>query len=370
LSKDLFHTENEFMQWLQRLAVPPSRPEWARSPRIEGGLKLGIGDDAALVAVGPGQDLILTIDMSIEGVHFSHRLHPADAVGHRALARSLSDVAAMAGVPRYVLVSLALSKRVRRDWISGFYHGLQALARRFGVQLAGGDTAMLSGRTFIDVLVAGEVPKGKALRRSGARAGDAIFVSGRLGLSALGFRLLQSKAGQALNPLPKPGRSRRKAQARVPVPLAMEALRAHLYPEPQCALGRLLSKQSMASALIDLSDGLSSDLARLCTASGVGARLWAAKIPGPNLPGAAASLQLALHGGEDYQLLFTVPQREASRLAHKFRGRPLYQIGEIEASQGIRLVMPEGKVHTLKPEGWDYFRQGLARRILYRSFPG
>jgi thiamine-monophosphate kinase len=115
----------------------------------------------------------------------------------------------------------------------------------------------------------------------------------------------------------------------------------------------------MASALIDLSDGLSTDLSRLCASSGVGARLWAAKIPRPNLPDAADSLQLALHGGEDYQLLFTVMQGEARRLPLKFQGRPLYQIGEIEASRGIKLVMPEGKVHALEPAGWDYFRGSL-----------
>ena len=328
-------------------------------------MKLGIGDDAALVAVKRGHDLILTTDMSIEDVHFSHRLHPAEAVGHRALARSLSDVAAMGGFPRYVLVSLAISKQVRRDWISRFYRGMQALARRFGVRLVGGDTALVSGKTFIDVLVAGEVPKGRALRRSGARTGDQIFVSGRLGFSALGLRLLLSKqsgslkVARALLPVPKPGALYRQTQARVPVPLARQAVHAHLYPEPQCALGRFLSRRGMASALIDLSDGLSTDLSRLCGASGVGARLWAAKIPGPNLPEAAASLQLALHGGEDYQLLFTVPPREASRLPSKFQGRLLYQLGEIEASRGIRLVTPEGKVRTLEPAGWDYFNAPL-----------
>jgi len=319
-------------------------------------VKLGIGDDAALVAVKSGCELILTTDMSIEGVHFTRGLHPADAVGYRALARSLSDVAAMGGVPRYALVSLAISKQIRRDWLSRFYRGMQALARRFGVRLVGGDTALVHGNTFIDVLVAGEVPSGKALRRSGARAGDLIFASGRLGLSALGLRLLRSKVAQALLPAPKAGGSYRQAAARVPAPLAREAVHAHLYPEPQCALGRFLSARGMASALIDLSDGLSTDLSRLCAASGVGARLWAAKIPGPTLPEAADSLQLALHGGEDYQLLFTVPQRVASRLPLKFQGRPLYQLGGIEASRGIRLVTPEGKVHTIEPAGWDYFR--------------
>jgi thiamine-monophosphate kinase len=347
----LFRTENEFVQWLQALVDPAQGHKRVRSSRLEKGVELGIGDDGALVAVKRGHDLILTTDMSIEDVHFSHRWHPAEAVGHRALARSLSDVAAMGGVPRYVLVSLALSKQVTRDWVSGFYCGMQALARRFGVRLVGGDTALVSGRTFIDVLVAGEVPRGKALRRAGARTGDQIFVSGRLGLSALGLRLLQGKRGG----------SRLCAKA-----VAREAVQAHLYPEPQCALGRFLSGRGIASALMDLSDGLSTDLSRLCAANGVGARLWAAKIPGPNLPEALDSLQLALHGGEDYQLLFTVPQSKASRLPLSFQGEPLYHLGEIEASKGIKLVTPEDKVHTLKPAGWDYFRRsfaGLGRKV-------
>ncbi len=201
MGEDLFRTENEFVQWLQALAAPAHGHERVRTLRLEKGVKLGIGDDAALLAVKSGHELILTTDMSIEDVHFSHRLHPAEAVGHRALARSLSDVAAMGGVPRYVLVSLAISRQVTRDWVSGFYRGMQALAHRFGVRLVGGDTALVPGRTFIDVLVAGEVPRGKALRRSGARAGDQIFVSGRLGLSALGLRLLQSGVAQALLPV-------------------------------------------------------------------------------------------------------------------------------------------------------------------------
>jgi thiamine-monophosphate kinase len=360
MGEDLFRTEHEFVKWLQALAAPARKRERVRALRLGKGVKLGIGDDAALVGVKSGHELILTTDMSIEGVHFSHSLHPADAVGHRALARSLSDVAAMGGTPRYLLVSLAISKQVTRDWVSGFYRGMQALARRFGVRLIGGDTAVVPERSFIDVLVAGEVPKGKALRRSGAHAGDQIFVSGRLGLSALGLRLLQSGVTQALLPVRKAGASFRQAQARVPVSLAREAVQAHLYPEPQCALGRILSGRHAASALIDLSDGLSTDLFRLCTASGVGARLWAAKIPGPNLPEAADSLQLALHGGEDYQLLFTVPPRQASRLPSEFQGRPLYHLGEIEASKGIRLVMPEGNVRTLDPAGWDCFRSSLA----------
>jgi thiamine-monophosphate kinase len=347
----LYRSENEFVEWLQGITGSTHKDEGARSRRHRGGVKLGIGDDAALVSVKSGHELILTTDMSIEGVHFLKGVHPAQAVGHRALARSLSDVAAMGGVPRYVLVSLAISREAGRKWISGFYRGMEALARRFEVRLVGGDTAAVPSRTVIDVLVAGEVPRGKALRRSGARAGDLIFVSGRLGLSALGLRLLRSKhagpvkvveAGQAL-----PG---------VAVLLAREAIQAHLYPEPQCALGRFLSRRGLASAMIDVSDGLSTDLCRLCTASGVGARVWATKIPGPTLPEAADSLHLALDGGEDYRLLFTVPGREAAHLPSNFEGHTLYHLGEIEDSSGVKLIAANGKVRKLEPGGWDHFR--------------
>jgi thiamine-monophosphate kinase len=356
----MFKTENQFVQWLQEFAVSSERGRTGPT-RLKRGVKLGIGDDAALVDVRRDCELILTTDMSIENVHFTREFHPPQAVGHRALARSLSDVAAMGGVPRYALVSLALTEQTGQQWISRFYGGLQALARRLGVRLVGGDTAVVPGGTFIDVLVAGEVPRGKALRRSGAHAGDLIFVSGQLGYSALGLRVLRSRLPKAPPPAPKAAGLYRPAWARVPAPTARKAVQAHLYPEPQCALGRFLSSRGLASALMDLSDGLSTDLDRLCTASAVGARIWAVKVPGPALPEAADSLQLALHGGEDYQLLFTVPQRAASRLPAGFQGQRLYPIGEVEAGSGVDLVTPEGKVQTLGPGGWDHFRSRLGR---------
>ena len=330
----MFRNENEFVAWIKSLDVSAKGLKRVDPHGSKKGVRLGIGDDAALVTITRGHELILTADMSIEGVHFSRPWHPAEAVGHRALARSLSDVAAMGGVPRYVLVSLAASRRVNREWIAGLYRGMLALARSFSVRLVGGDTALVSGKTFIDVLVAGEAPKGRSLLRSGARPGDKVFVSGQLGLSALGLRLLRKT---------KKGRSRLQRNA-----VAMEALRAHLYPIPQCALGKFLSGGGIASAMMDLSDGLSTDLSRLCAASGVGARLWAAKVPGPDLPNAEESLQLALHGGEDYQLLFTVPRSKIPRLPAKFRGHALYHLGEIEASKGMKLVMLGGEVRILE----------------------
>lgn len=339
--KDWFRSEDEFVGLLKALVAAEHRHGRAGAAERRSGVKLGIGDDAALLTTHRGRDLILTTDMTIEGVHFTCRLHPPEAVGHRALARSLSDVAAMGGVPRYALVSLAITKKVNRSWIATLYRGMQALASRFGVVIVGGDTALVPDRIFLDVLVAGEVSQGAALRRSGARAGDQILVSGRLGLSALGLRLLERKVSAR--------RRRERAGAK-------EAIRAHLYPEPQCALGNFLSSRSLASAAMDLSDGLSTDLARLCAASGVGARLWAARIPLPGAPAASESLPLALHGGEDYQLLFTVPPRKLARLPLEFRGRPLYAVGEIEAAKGLKLVMPDGEVRGLEPAGWDHLR--------------
>jgi thiamine-monophosphate kinase len=342
----LFRSEGEFVSWLRRRVTRPGR-----------GLRLGIGDDAALVRVGAGQELILTSDLSIEGVHFRRELHPPRSVGHRALARSLSDIAAMGGRPRFALISLAISARVANSWVKAFYLGMLRLARRFGVAIIGGDTAVVPDRITVDVVVVGEVPRGQALRRSGARPGDQIFVSGRLGLSELGLRLLES------------GSVRRSAWVKA-------ALQAHLWPQPQCALGRFLAARHLATAMMDISDGLSIDLARLCQASGVGARILetrlaqtlhfrSAKSPlfthsrpqgTASAPAALDPFDLALHGGEDYQLLFTVRARKASAIPSHYRGVPLQRIGEIQKGKRLYLVSASGGEGPLPPAGYDHFQ--------------
>ena len=330
----MFQTEQEFVRWLQTRASQ-------KSPC----LKLGIGDDAALIAVGRPRDFILTTDLSIEGVHFSRSLHPARSVGHRALARSLSDIAAMGGVPRYALLSIAFPRAARRAWVEEFFEGLLCLARRFQVQGIGGDTAVVARQAMMDVTVVGEVPSGKALRRSGARPGDQIFVSGRLGRSAMGLQILKlrarSKGGAA-----RPAGERRVAEASV---------KAHLYPEPRVELGNFLRGARIASTLMDISDGLSLDLARLCESSGVGAEILAGEIPGPGCCPPAKSLQLALRGGEDYELLFTVPARKAAKLPEKFQGLPLRRIGEIKRSRDLILIGGDGARAPLAAAGYDHF---------------
>jgi thiamine-monophosphate kinase len=326
----VFRNETDFVRWLRGLVA-----------KDKGRLKLGIGDDAALIEVARGNQVILTTDLSIEGVHFLRRLHPPRAVGHRALARALSDIAAMGGTPRFALISLAIARRTSRVWVREFYAGLLALAGRLGVALIGGDTAMAADGVSIDVVAVGEVARGSALRRRGARPGDQIFVSGRLGKSGLGLRLLRS------------GRAQKAASAGA-------ALQAHLYPEPRCGLGRYLSERRLASACIDVSDGLSTDLAHLCDASGLGARIWASRIPLPETPaprGRINLLQLALHGGEDYELLFSVPPRRVSKIPRKFQGVTLHWIGEISRSKGLALVQRDGKSVPLSPAGHDHFRK-------------
>jgi len=261
----------------------------ARVPPPGGGVVLGIGDDCAVFRpAGAREDLLLTTDMLLEGVHFLREAHPAEAVGWRALARGLSDIAAMGGRPRFCLLSLALAPWADSRWVDAFYRGFLRLARREGVALAGGDLGH-AARVMCDVVVCGAAPRGKWLRRDGARPGDGIYVSGPLGASALGLR------------------TRRGA-----------AWRRHLRPEPRLQLGRLLRTRWHATAAMDLSDGLSLDLHRLCLASGVAAALDEV----PVFPG--ATREDALHGGEDYELLFTLPRptRAFSRIGTIVKGRP------------------------------------------------
>lgn len=288
-----------------------------RARRPPRGLILGIGDDCAVYRpAGAREDLLLTTDWLIEGVHFLRETHPPDAVGWKALARGLSDIAAMGGRPRICLLSLALASWTTEDWLRGFFRGFRRLARAGGVVLAGGDLARAE-RLACDIVVVGSAPRGEALLRSGARPGDEIYVSGKLGGSALGLA------------------TRRGA-----------AWRRHLRPEPRLALGEFL-RTLPATAAMDLSDGLSLDLYRLCVASRVAAELTATL---PVFP--RATLDQALHGGEDYELLFTV--RPGTAVPRRRGGVELTRIGRIVAGRAGRIVLAGEK---LRPLGWDHFRQ-------------
>lgn len=331
----MFINERQFVRWLRNYTTP--LPSW---------VELGIGDDAALFKPSRGREVILTTDLTVEDVHFSRRLHPPESVGHRALARCLSDIAAMGGVPRCALISLALPASFNNQWLRRFYAGLKKLAQIWQTPLIGGDTTIHYGAFVADVIVVGEVAAGRSLRRAGARQGDSIFVSGTLGLSALGLRML----GRKLR-----GHSQRfKA-----------AIERHLYPVPRISLGRYLAQNRLASAAMDISDGLSADLPRLCEASCVGARLKAANIPmarynpasQANASGAPApdDLARALHGGEDYELLFTVSPRNVPKVPATYQGIPITRIGRIIHRRNIKLLQAGLPMQPLRPAGFDHF---------------
>ena len=322
--------------------------------QIAGGLRIGIGDDAAVLRHRAGADWVLTTDAFLENVHFLLRVHPPEAVGYKALARATSDLAAMGARPRFFLLSLALPPSCTGKWFNRFLDGMARAARSFGLVLAGGDTTR-NPLAAINLTVIGEVVPGQAVLRSGARPGDSICVSGTLGEAELGLRLLQRgghkfPAGSKWSPHPRKN--------------LKSLLQKHLYPEPRLALGEWLAKNGTATAMIDTSDGFSTDLAHLCEASGVGARVWAARIPKVTMPNDLRKLnldllRLALDGGEDYELLFTVPRRLARRLPRAVRGVPVTIIGEITRGRRVLLIDDAGREKTLRPQGWDPFRKRL-----------
>jgi thiamine-monophosphate kinase len=315
----------------------------SQSREFRQSVPLGIGDDAALFRPTPGHETALTCDWFLEGTHFLRAKHPPDAVGWKCLARAVSDIAAMGGIPRCFLLSLALPETHSGRWLELFLGGLRRASRKFRCALAGGDTTRRN-EILINVTVVGELRLGLALRRSGAREGDLIYVSGALGEAELGLQLLRRTKGSASRKNP--------------------ILNKHLYPEPRLALGRWLAEKKIATAMIDLSDGLSSDLARLCAASRIGALLEGRKIPQVPIPPdfskyAADPPQLAFHGGDDYELLFTVPPPRAKLLPKSFQGVSLTAIGKITRARKVLVQDEQGHVMQLGPRGWDPFREKL-----------
>jgi thiamine-monophosphate kinase len=366
-------------------------------------LKIGIGDDAAVISPAGRSEWVISCDTFLEDVHFRVKTHPPDSIGYKALARAVSDLAAMGATPRYFLLTLALpSASVRtsnfpdsgarrfaktssplnihsqtghsavgrsfvgrgfshdknsgpssrasapeapsESWLNAFLKGMARASRELRIAIIGGDTTK-SDRIFISITVLGEVAPGRALTRSGARPGDIIYVSGSLGRAQLGLELVL----------------RGHAQDRQHGAL----VQPHLYPKIRVELGSWLAAHRLATSAMDLSDGLSTDLARLCAASQVGAKIYASKVPNVVIPTLAARilgghrlnpLQLALHGGEDYELLFTSPPRQAKKLNRAPGAAVLTPIGEITRSRELTLVAPDEREHPLKSQGWDPFR--------------
>ncbi|HSQ70014.1 MAG TPA: thiamine-phosphate kinase [Steroidobacteraceae bacterium] len=297
------------------------------------GVLLGVGDDAALLELPPGQCLVAATDTLVEGRHFPCGA-PPESIGHQCLAVNLSDLAAMGADPAWALLSLCMPE-ARAEWLQRFATGLLALAERYGVALVGGDT--VRGPLVLGVTALGVVPPGEALRRSGARPGDELFVSGWPGESAAGLELLQRDSGSAGTD-----------------PLA----RRFLFPEPRLGLGRAL--RGLASAAMDVSDGLLGDLEKLCRASSVSATLELDQLPvspvlAARFPPERAE-QFILHGGDDYELLFTLPPgaRSAEQLQRLLGACVVHRIGRIGGGRGVSCLR-DGRSVGMPQGGYDHF---------------
>jgi thiamine-monophosphate kinase len=314
---------------------------------------LGIGDDCALLRPRKGEELAVTTDLSLAGRHFRLDWHPPEVVGWRTLARGLSDLAAMGARPVAAFLSLGVPRELaesaegRKSWVNRFLDGFFSLADAHKTPLAGGDLAQ-SPVAVADVVLIGSVPRGEALLRSGARPGDSIYVTGRLGGAATGLTMLAELA------VAGPGSMTGEWN---------DSLSAQLRPQPRIQTGLSLRRRGLATAAIDISDGLSTDLAHLCEESGVSAIIHADRLPIT----ADASLEQALHGGEDYELLFTA--RSSTRIPRSIAGVDVTQIGEVIApGRGKRggkpaLMFATGcVVEPLEPQGWEHF-------TVKRAFP-
>ena len=307
----------------------------ASGRRAMGSVRVGIGDDCAVLRPPGGHEIVVTTDFCLEGRHFRRDWHTPESAGHRCLARGLSDLAAMGAKPLAAFLSLALPPGTDKEWTTGFFRGLRALADSEAVPLAGGDTSQAPGPQILaDIVLLGSVPAGKALLRSTARAGDLIYVTGRLGGSAGELEYLASTPAKTKSP-GKPGKH------------------PQLFPAPRLALGQTLLRRSLATACIDISDGLSTDLKHLCDASRLSAELDLAALP--IHPLAAGRIDFALHGGEDYELLFAA--NPTTRVPGKIGGVEMTCIGRFATRKpgAVMIAIDERSVRRqLRAAGWEH----------------
>jgi thiamine-monophosphate kinase len=306
------------------------------------GVKVGIGDDAAVVESSAG-DVVLTTDAMVEGAHFERTDLSARDLGYKAIVASVSDIAAMAASPRYALASLIFPKDTPLGWIVELYGGMREACEEYALALVGGDLSS-GGVVALAVTVTGAVAPGHAVLRSGARAGDRLVVTGSLGAAAGGLMLLHAA----------------EAKKAVGGAASRDLVAAFTRPVARVGEARLLASFG-ATAMMDLSDGLAKDAARLCRESGVAARIHVSDVPvAPGLrdvPGADPRA-LALSGGEDYELLATMPPDMVATAAVELKEQfavPLTEIGEVAQGEGVTAVEGDGSEHPLAPEGWDHF---------------
>lgn len=331
-------SEKEILRFLQN-----------RFPCKSTAIKKGIGDDAAVIhPKNAGEYLLITTDMLVENIDFRGEWTTPRQLGHKSISVNLSDLAAMGARPRFFTVSLGLPSGISKRWITEFYRGLTHQGDAYGALLIGGDLSSSPKGILISITALGESIGRKVLYRSGGREGDVLYVTGVLGRAAAGFRLLQ------------------KGCIHPRIHTKREAVRSHRQPEPRCDTGMWLAQCGMVHCMMDLSDGLSMDLPRLCAASGTDAEINAACLP--VFPAAAAwgydPVDLALHGGEDFELLFTVPGSKASLFEESYPGilPHITRIGKMIQGRGDVWIRYEGKNRSyLKERGYDHFRRNTFR---------
>jgi len=301
-----------------------------------------IGDDCAVLPKDSKTDLVITTDLLVEDIDFKLEWSKPEFIGHKSLAVSLSDVAAMGAKPVWAITSIGVPEAI---WKTGFgekfYDGYMSLAKKFGVELIGGDVSRTPDKIVIDSIVAGEVKKGKAVLRSSAKVGDLIFVSGKLGGAAIALKCLENGEKYESSKYKK-------------------LLRQQLAPNPQIKTGQIIGTKNLATAMIDLSDGLSSDLAHLCRESKVGAKIFADKIPIESQISDFKFLtedkfSIALDGGEDFELLFTVNPKKYFQVENELKKHECFHIGEVTANAEIIELIANGKSEILTAKGFRHF---------------
>jgi len=327
---------------------------WIRGkmPLRDPTIAAGIGDDAAVMKPPRGSVCLVTTDILIEGIHF--RLDYTDPLrlGKKALSINLSDIAAMGGAPQYFLLSMGLPPHLPFRWVEEFFGGVQQVADQYKLSLIGGDTS-LAQKVTINITLIGQAKAGEVIYRKGAEIGDQIMVTGTLGNAALGLRILESHKGDA--GIFRTGDSD-----------LVELIEKHLSPPPRIAEGRLIAENHLASAMIDVSDGLVADLGHILEESHTGARLWISQLPLSEVYRRKApqytsnDIDLAISGGEDYELLFTTPRKKEAKLLSLFghSGLKLTRIGEIvDHEHGLRLFLDDGREYRPRAKGYDHFKK-------------
>jgi thiamine-monophosphate kinase len=300
-----------------------------------------IGDDCAVLPKNKTTDLVITTDLLIEDIDFRLSWTKPKFLGHKALAISLSDVAAMGAKPVWSMLSIGVPEKIwKTDFVEKFYDGYLRLAKNFDVELVGGDVSKSPDKIIIDSIVAGETKKGKAVLRSGAKAGDLIFVTGNLGGAAAGLKFLEA------------GKTYEKTKYK-------ELIERQLKPNPQTEIGQIIGTKNLATSMIDLSDGLSGDLFHICESSKVGAKIYAEKIPIEsqieNLKNQKPILDFALNGGEDFELLFTVNPKKKFQLENHLENCKISHIGEVSANAEIIELVAGAKIEILELKGFRHF---------------